>query len=169
MDARSAADWEDSLGNLLTELASAQDELLDVLRAKRDCMAAHDVEGMSRLQPREEELCLRLERIQDQRRALIESATERGVAVDSLEELADAVDPGGAGGSGGTRERVKAAKRRTSLVQYATLTNWVLAQRSLLHLSQLIEIIATGGRSKPTYGMDRTRSSSCGVLVDREA
>jgi hypothetical protein len=44
----------------------------------------------------------------------------------------------------------------------------VLVQRSLLHLSQLIEIIATGGRPQPTYGNGPERQN-CGSLVDRAA
>jgi hypothetical protein len=54
------------------------------------------------------------------------------------------------------------------LLQHESLTNWVLVQRSLLHLSQLIEIVATGGRTQPTYG-NGSRRLSCGALVDRAA
>jgi hypothetical protein len=39
---------------------------------------------------------------------------------------------------------------------------------SLLHLSQMIEIIATGGRPKPTYEKG-PGSNSGGALVDRAA
>jgi hypothetical protein len=63
---------------------------------------------------------------------------------------------------------IREATNRTRLLQHQSLTNWVLVQRSLLHLSQLIEIIATGGRLKPTYGNGSDRQSS-GALVDRAA
>ena len=51
------------------------------------------------------------------------------------------------------------AAERSRLLQHQSLTNWVLVQRSLLHLSQLIEIIATGGRPKPTYGNGSDRQN----------
>ncbi len=42
----------------------------------------------------------------------------------------------------------------------------VAAQRTVLHLSQLLEIIATGGRAQPTYG--KGRSADCGgALLDQ--
>jgi hypothetical protein len=54
------------------------------------------------------------------------------------------------------------------LLQHQSLANWVLAQRVMLHLSQLLEIFATGGRLQPTYGRGEMPTSS-GALVDREA
>jgi hypothetical protein len=46
--------------------------------------------------------------------------------------------------------RENAARMR--VLQHHSLVNWVLAQRALLHVSQLLEIIATGGRTQPNYG-----------------
>jgi hypothetical protein len=54
------------------------------------------------------------------------------------------------------------------LLQHHSLTNWVLAQRSLLHITQLLEIVATGGRLQPTYGKGAS-SHARGALVDQEA
>jgi hypothetical protein len=54
------------------------------------------------------------------------------------------------------------------LLQHQSLTNWVVAQRTVLHLSQMIEIIATGGKLKPTYGKSDAALAR-GALVDREA
>jgi hypothetical protein len=57
------------------------------------------------------------------------------------------------------------ARSRTRLLQHQSLTNWVIIQRTLLHLSQVIEIIATGGRMQPTYDKNPAR----GALVDQTA
>jgi len=45
----------------------------------------------------------------------------------------------------------------------------MLNQRAIIHLSQLIEIIATGGQRRPTYHYDTNYSDadSAGVLVDQ--
>jgi hypothetical protein len=63
---------------------------------------------------------------------------------------------------------MREAADRSRLLQHQSLTNWVLVQRTLLHLSQMIEIIATGGRPKPTYEKG-PGSNSGGALVDRAA
>ena len=63
---------------------------------------------------------------------------------------------------------MKEATARMRLLQHQSLANWVLAQRSLLHVSQLIEIIATGGRMQPTYG-DKESVHARGSLVNQEA
>ena len=58
--------------------------------------------------------------------------------------------------------------RRSRQVQQRNLTNWVLAQRALIHWSQLLEIIATGGRMRPTYGKGDSAGGP-GALVDQAA
>ena len=63
---------------------------------------------------------------------------------------------------------VQEAQSRARILQHHSLTNWVLAQRALIHLSQMIEIIATGGRLQPTYGSGPL-SSDNGALVDQAA
>ena len=64
--------------------------------------------------------------------------------------------------------QVNEAAAQMRLLQHQSLTNWVLAQRSILHLSQLLEIIATGGQLQPTYGRGDSPTPS-GALVDKEA
>jgi len=51
------------------------------------------------------------------------------------------------------------------LLQHHSLVNWVVIQRTLLHLSQMLEIIATGGRLQPTYGKGESSTAS-GTLMD---
>ena len=63
---------------------------------------------------------------------------------------------------------MREATARMRLLQHHSLTNWVLVQRTLIHLSQMLEIIATGGRLKPTYGKDDSVNSG-GFLVDQAA
>ncbi len=60
------------------------------------------------------------------------------------------------------------ASEQSRLLQHQSLANWVFVQRTLLYLARLLEIIATGGRSEPTYGRaESTRSG--GALVDQAA
>ena len=157
--------WEAELADLLGELSNVQQELLEILAAKRDRMAASDLQGMAELQPREEELCVRLQACHQRRSDLLGTAAARGLPNGSLGKLASSLQPIG---GHELKKQLKDASARMRLLQHHSLTNWVLAQRTMLHLSQLLEIIATGGRLQPTYGRGSSPESS-GALVDREA
>ena len=80
-------------------------------------------------------------------------------------ENANRTTSSGSGGDGNLGEQVKDASAKMLLLRHQSLTNWVLAQRALVHLSQMIEIIATGGRMQPTYG-NGAPSFATGNLVD---
>jgi flagellar biosynthesis/type III secretory pathway chaperone len=157
-------DWEGELAGLLGELSSVQGDLLAVLGEKRQRMAEHNLAGMQALQPREAELGDRLEACHQRRSQLLELAAQRGMPGDSIGKLAASL-PGKPAQLG---KQVKETSQRMRLLQHQSLTNWVLAQRSLLHLSQLLEIVATGGRLQPTYGKGASAHAR-GALVDQEA
>jgi flagellar biosynthesis/type III secretory pathway chaperone len=159
------ADWEAELTALLDELTSVQDELFQVLDAKRERLMTADCEGIEALQLREEQICQRLEQCHQRRGELLAEAQRRGLPSDSVTTLASSVSKDPAGKLG---KQAKTAAANMRLLQHQSLTNWVLAQRALLHVSQLLEIIATGGRLQPTYG-DTDTMHNRGSLVDQEA
>jgi hypothetical protein len=61
---------------------------------------------------------------------------------------------------------VAEARERARLIRHECLTQWVAVQRTVLHLAQMLEIIATGGRSQPTYGKGRSPERG-GALIDQ--
>lgn len=156
--------WETELANLLGELSDVQSEMLDVLSLKRQHMASGDLEAMQGLQPREQEVCDRLQACHHQRSELLDQAGKEGLPSDSIGTLASSLSNEK---KGGLAKQVKETSSRMRLLQHHSLTNWVIAQRSLIHLSQLLEIIASGGRLQPTYGKGESVHSR-GALVDRE-
>lgn len=160
-----SVDLETEIGTLLDELSSVQSELLGVLSDKREALIRADVSRLTELQPREERLASRLAECQERRIALLAVAKEQGRPHDSIAKVAKTA---GGGKHNKLGERVKETAARTRLLQHQSLANWVLAQRSLLHVSQLIEIIATGGRMQPTYG-DKESVHARGSLVNQQA
>jgi flagellar biosynthesis/type III secretory pathway chaperone len=157
--------WEGEIGALLAELAEVQTALLSTLSEKRKHIAARDQPALAAMAGREQELAARLQACHERRQSLLARANSEGLPADSIQSLS-ATFPAA------SRERMQASieetRRRTKLLQHQSLANWVLVQRSLLHLSQLIEIIATGGQKKPTYGKGSDRVAG-GALVDRAA
>ncbi len=158
-------DLESELSRLLQELSLVQEEMLEVLAAKCERIADSNLDGITELQQREESLCHRLKACHDQRGALLAMAAEEGLPGDTLGSLASSLT---SAHGGELTVQVKEVSARMRLLQHRSLTNWVLTQRSMLHLSQLLEIVATGGRLQPTYGRDESSISS-GALVDRDA
>ncbi len=156
--------WEVDLGRLLGDLSETQDQLLDVLARKQTCMAHGDLEGMNQLQPLEESLCAQLQSCHERRLQLLDQAAQQGQTADNLSELAGALKPREKGSLGSQVNRVSS---RMKLLQHQSLANWVLAQKAVLHLSQMLEIIATGGRLQPTYEKKNALHAR-GNLVDQE-
>jgi hypothetical protein len=156
--------WEDDLATLLEDLSQVQDDLLDVLAKKRHCMAVADTRGMLDLQPVEEALGQRLQACHDRRAALLAESVEQGLPGNSLGDLATTLQRHG---GSDLRRDVKQTSARMRLLQHQSLTNWVLAQKAVLHVAQMLEIIATGGRLKPTYGKDAGPHER-GALVDQQ-
>lgn len=157
--------WEFEIGQLLTELSGVQDELLEVLKEKRRCLATFDTAGMSELLPREEALGHRLADFQRRRVDLLERAAGAGLPAENLRSLAKGLPRNQ---RGDLQAATRDATIRARMLAQQGLANWVVVQRTLLHLSQLFEIIATGGKLKPTYGEGRAAQSS-GSFVDQAA
>ena len=157
--------WEQELATLLEELSSVQDELLSVLIAKKDCLAGAELEAIAELQVRELALGERLQACHQRRGELLALAKDNQLPSDSLAQLAATLPARQRDKLG---KQVKESQAQMRLLQNQSITNWVLAQRSLLHVSQLLEIIATGGRLQPTYG-DGETVHSVGSLVNQEA
>jgi flagellar biosynthesis/type III secretory pathway chaperone len=158
-------DFAAEISALLDDLSFVQSELLTALDEKRKALATANVARLMELQPREEQLALRLAECQERRSALLAAARKEGLPSDNVAKLATKARGGKSSKLG---SRVKEAAARMRLLQHHSLANWVLAQRSLLHVSQLLEIIATGGRMQPTYG-GKESVHACGTLVNQQA
>lgn len=157
--------WETEIGELLTELSGVQSELLDALHDKRRLLVANDHESLAAFSAREQALIERLQACHDRRQELLSRADADGMPADSIGLLTKQLP---ADTRGRVQDSIREAAERSRLLQHQSLTNWVLVQRSLLHLSQMIEIIATGGRPRPTYG-NGSNGVQSGALVDRAA
>ena len=154
--------WDVELGAFLTELSSIQEETLHVLEKKRKLLVDVDTAGLAELAPQEELLVQRLQSCLKKREELLQKAGEEGLPAASLTKLAQALPRD-------QRKQVapdlEGAASRMRLLRHQSLTNWVLVQRTLLHLGQMLEIIATGGRPQPTYGKGEPACAT-GSLAD---
>jgi hypothetical protein len=157
--------WETEIAQLLNDILAVQDDLFENLAKKRQFLMATNLSGLNALAPEEEQLIARLQACLQRREQLLARARQEGLPAKSIKVLAEALPPDR---RGALPEQLAQAGSRAKLLQHHSFANWLVVQRSLIHLSQLIEIIATGGRLKPTYGEGEPVNAS-GGLVDRAA
>ena len=162
---------EADMASLLNDLLAGQGELMAVLNRKRNLLGGPnalmggDGEGLAAIAADEQRLLGVLQDCLDRRQALLARAAAQRLPSDSIRALTNALPPP-------YREplarQVATAGSRAKLLQTQSLTNWIIIQRTLIHLSQLLEIIATGGRIQPTYGKAAS-SRNNGALLNQEA
>lgn len=163
MSVLNSTTWEAKLATLLERLSAAQRELLSLLATKRELLVRREHTALAALAPREQQLADELRACHAERQQLLASADAAGMPHDSLAKLS-ATLPGAAGRNLG--ESVEEARERARLIRHECLTQWVVVQRTLLHLAQMLEIFATGGRSQPTYGKGHVVERG-GALIDQ--
>ena len=154
--------WEVEFADLLGELSATQADLLALLAEKRTALKQADSDALSAIGEREELLVARLQQCQDRRLRLLAQAAGEGRAAPNLRALARSLSPAQ---HRQIMPQIDEAARRARTLQHESLANWVIAQRTLIHLSQLLEIIATGGRLQPTYG--GMAAASSGALLNQ--
>jgi hypothetical protein len=157
--------WESELAKFLSHLSTVQEKSLDVLVRKGKLLADADLAGLAALGSEEEQLVAGLQECLREREELLQRAGRDGLPTKDVRALAKAI-PGRSRSP--VHEQVRQAAHRARLLRHHSLVNWVLVQKTLIHLSQLLEIIATGGRLQPTYHKDGPAPAS-GALINREA
>ena len=157
--------WESELAKLLHDLTTVQAELLTFLADKRQSLVAMDRVRLDQLQGVERQLITRLQSCQRRRQELLADAARESRPSASLRSLARSLP---AAERAGLESQMAVAAERARLLQHQSLANWVFVQRTLLYLTRLLEIIATGGRSEPTYGRGEMNGPG-GALVDQAA
>ena len=156
--------WETELSRFLSELLTVQDATLAHLKQKRELLRTSDVAGLAEANAEGGRLCERLQACLERRAELLALAANEGIQVDSITSLVDSL-PSEARRT--VRGQARETNARARLLKHYGVTNWVVTQRTLLHLSQILEIIATGGRRKPTYNKNAAAMAAVGGnLVD---
>lgn len=161
--ASTSTDWETELTALLERLSAAQRELLALLATKRDSIVRRDHQSLASLAEREQRLGDELRECHAQRQRLLAQAEAEGLPRQSLTDLSAALPRTAARKF---NQPIAEARQRAALIRHECLAQWVTMQRTVLHLSQMLEIIATGGRVQPTYGIGGAPERS-GALMDQ--
>lgn len=141
------------LAELLQELAEAQSQLLAHLERKRNAIAKNDWRALESFVANEESLSNRLEAIHQKRSTLLEVAKKHGRRSDTLEDLSNEL---ASPKPSPLAKQFREASSKMRLLQTHTLASWVVAQRAVLHASQMIHVLASGGKltTSPDSGVE---------------
>jgi len=155
--------WEAELADLLNRLSTSQQQLLSLLSTKHDLLMRRDHDGLADLASKEEEFCAELQACHQRRQKLLEQAALAGLPSDSIQSLSESLPEEDAKT---LRTPLEESIERSRLLRHQSISQWVVVQRTLLHLSHLLEIFATGGQTQPTYRKGGATESS-GALMDQ--
>lgn len=165
----SEASWDANVASLLERLSTAQSGLLSLLASKRELIMKKDHQALQSLAPEEAALSAELAACHQQRELLLARAAREGLPGKTL---TDACENLPADASAALAKPLADARQQSELIRHECLAQWVIVQRTVLHLSQMLEIVATGGRAKPTYDngpsqRKPTMRASSGSLMDK--
>jgi hypothetical protein len=160
-----SAAWADAAEAFLRDLITVQEGLLAELtkRRQRPVTVEHDASGVTADQ---QTLLERLEHCRTRRAELLQSAATAGRKAQTLRTAVAALADRATGRR--LQALVADAESAARRLRLEGMTHWMLAQRSLAHVGQLLEILATVTPQSPTYG-NGVVSTARGGLLDEAA
>ncbi|MDR0337089.1 MAG: flagellar export chaperone FlgN [Planctomycetaceae bacterium] len=155
------------INTFLNQLATVQEKILDVLTKKQTLLVKPEKESLETMTTEEEHSLILLQQSLDHRKKILESAQKQGFNADSIQTLCEQIFPN----PREWRMLINAAQNRNRQIRYLALANWTVSQKSLIHLTQILEMIETRGQGNTTYKPQKgqKKHSSGGGFVDRVA
>lgn len=145
-------------------ILAAQQHLLDLLRRKRNALAASDLPAVETFQLAETQAAERLQALLAWRTKLLAKARESGIAVTTLTDLARRI-----GGSDAVLSLLETSRRTALELQRESWVHWILTNRCAQSCRDVLDRIAHGGKRAPTYHPDDTTAGVGGTLLNASA
>ena len=153
------------LQDFLDQLIETQIQMLAVLRRKQALLVKPEKEAMALISAEEEETLEKMQNILKRREDILTSARLQNVRGDSIEQLCDHFFPHNTE----IQKMLDEVKNRTQQIQLLAYTNWTMSRKSMIHISQILELLETRGQGKTTYQPQVNTDVSRGGFVDRVA
>ena len=149
----------------LQQLIEAQNQMFAVLQKKQGILVRPESEAVALISVEEEKIVEKMQRIIDRREELLTTARLQNVPGDSIEQLCEHFFPRNIE----VHKLLSEIKHRTHQIRLLGYTNWMMTRKSMIHLSQILELLETRGQGKTTYHPQSNGVSSRGTSVDRVA
>lgn len=153
----------EEIAHFVNVFAETQQALLTLLVEKRQVLVAADGVRLADLNAAEQKLTARLEALIVWRGRLLKVGAGQGCVGQSLSDvLRELDDPL----SVELRDRILPLQQLSAALRQETWIQWVISQRCERHYGEMIELIARGGHSAPTYEDRPAGQSTGGAVLD---
>jgi len=149
----------------LTQLIESQHRMLAVLHKKQAILVKPNPEAMESMSHEEEKAMSDMQDILKRRDDLLMAARLQNIRSHSIEQLCEHFFPCNIE----VQKLLAESKHRTQQIRLLAYTNWTMSRKSLIHVSQILELLETRGQGKTTYQPQANRDTSHGGFVDRVA
>ena len=149
----------------LDQLIESQNQMLAVLQRKQAILVRPEKEAMVAISSEEEKTLVTMQNTLERREEILTAARLQNVPGETIEQLCEHFFPRNIE----VHTLLNEVKHRTQQIGLLAYTNWTMSRKSLIHLSQILELLETQGKGKPTYHPQSRVASARGVSVDRSA
>ncbi|MDR0869529.1 MAG: flagellar protein FlgN [Planctomycetaceae bacterium] len=152
--------------NFFKYLTAVQEKTLAVLQQKQSALVKPDRNVLSTLAAEEQEVLELLQQTRNEREQILTAAQQRGLNAGSVQTVCEQVFEQ----QTEWKPLVDSLQERSRQIQFASLTNWTMSQKSLVHLTQILEFIETRGEGKTTYCLSKNVPAvTGGGFIDKAA
>ena len=150
--------------NYLTQLIESQNQWLTILHKKQAILVKPEKEAMALIAVEEEKAVESMQSVLKRREELLTSARMQNIRGDSIEQLCEHFFPRDVE----MQQLLNEARHRTQQIRFLNYTNWLISRKSLIHVSQILELLDKG-QGKATYQPQTNNQTSRSNFVDRVA
>jgi|GEM_PF-5973772 len=156
---------EKQFDTLMDDILDVQSDLFAAISEKRKALIETDIDAITALIAREETLAGKLNECSERREVLLKIAKKVGVKAASVRAVVSSLP---SKNRASLEAKIGKIERQAKMLKSQNLTNLLVIQKTLLHLSKMVEIIATGSPEKTIYsnGQSGSTSDCSGKLVD---
>ena len=107
----------------------------------------------------------KMQQMLNRREELLTAARLQNIGSDSIEQLCGHFFPQNVE----VQKLLDEVKHRAHQIHLLAYTNWTMSRKSMIHVSQILELLETRGQGKTTYHPHPNTHTARGGLVDRVA
>jgi len=148
--------------NFLHQLIEAQINMLAVLHKKQTILVRPEKEAIATISAEEEQTLAKMQNMLTRREELLTSARLQNIRGDSIEQLCEHFFPRNIE----VHKLLDEIKHRSHQIRLLAYTNWTMSRKSLIHVSQILELLETRGQGKTTYQPQMPADSARGGFKD---
>ena len=156
---------KEDIQNFLKQLIEAQHQMLAVLQKKQKILVNPEKEAVAAISVEEEQTLAAMHHMIERREELLTAARLQNVPCETIEQLCEHFFPRHLE----VQKLLNEVKHLARQISFLGFTNWKMGRQSLIHIEQILELLATRGQGITTYHPQSQAVSARGVSVDRIA